>query len=128
MSEEKSLKEQYPGVFSEKKCTCKFCRHSKWLRKIMEKMSKRDSKYIETLVNHYICVDDDLNYHEVVMAGDWPSSVEQLTIALAIAKKKRELNPQLTHNIPDTEAAVQRVIDKKLKELDEQDKLDDKNP
>lgn len=77
-------------VETKKVCRCKTCRHSPTVRKILAKLSPREQKYMTTLANYYLDVDDDREYRLAILKGHWPSSVEILERALEKAKKFKE--------------------------------------
>ena len=69
-------------------CKCRLCiRHRR-----MDSLRKRGTRKqlvaaLDELMNHLCDVEADLNYHQVIMDGSWPSSVEQLQKALKRARK-----------------------------------------
>jgi hypothetical protein len=54
---------------------------------------QQKNRLINDLMNQLVQVEEDLSYHEVVLNGSWPSSVEILERALATAKTRAAERP-----------------------------------
>ena len=71
------------------KKTCHVCKESAMFNRILSRLPKREAKELREFLNYYVNIAMDLNYHQAIMDGSWPSAVEQLTEALEKAKKIR---------------------------------------
>jgi hypothetical protein len=73
------------------KCNCNWCKRFKQFKRVMANpnLTAFEKKFIDKLFDDLMHVEDDLNYKECILEGDWPSAVEQLELALARAKNKR---------------------------------------
>ena len=69
--------------------TCHICKQSEMVKRIQSKLPEREAKEFRDFVNEYVNIEMDLNYHQAIMDGSWPSAVEQLTDALEKAKRIR---------------------------------------
>lgn len=57
-----------------KRCRCDFCKLSKRLRTIQKKLGKRDAKFLEGFVGHYLDVAEEGDYRKALLDGTWPES------------------------------------------------------
>ena len=78
-------------------CDCKYCIENKDIARMVREKDTDSliSKVIE-LRERLEYAELDLNVDEAVLAGKWPSAVEQLERALANAIKIRNKNSSLT--------------------------------
>lgn len=68
-------------------CKCPLClRHRRMDSLIKRGNRKQLCEAVEELLDHLCDVEADLNYHQVIMDGSWPSAVEQLQKSLKRAK------------------------------------------
>ena len=76
---------------------CYICKQSRWFRKL-----KRDARHgsrraavraVSEVFNNLICAEADNDYYQCILAGTWPTAVEQLEYALEKAKKFRLEHP-----------------------------------
>jgi len=51
---------------------------------------RQAEKAILWVYDYLLNVDEDLNYHQAILDGSWPSSVEILERALALARAKQQ--------------------------------------
>lgn len=74
-----------------KECQCRWCLQYKKFKAFKEKynFSDDDKKFIDDLYDELNYANADLEYKECILAGRWPSAVEQLTAALKQAKTIR---------------------------------------
>ncbi len=72
-------------------CNCKSCQRGDKIKAFLKEypFKTKDRKWLKGMFNLLYNVEADLEYKNCVLGGDWPSSVEQLTRALEIAKEKR---------------------------------------
>lgn len=67
-------------------CDCKHCKRSIRIDLILNEGSNDQLKaLVHELLNDLRQVEEDLNYHQAILDGSWPSSVRQLKQALAKA-------------------------------------------
>lgn len=80
-------------------CDCRWCKLSRRARRTMLNGSRPQMrKLINELMNRLCDVEDDLNYHQAILDGSWPSSVQTLTGALQIAMTKAKEREAQEHN------------------------------
>ena len=58
---------------------------------IAEKLPAGDRKFMVDFYNYHINVESDLEYHQCILDGSWPSAVTILTRALEDAKRKQKM-------------------------------------
>jgi hypothetical protein len=73
-------------------CNCRICqRHRKFSRILKAvKKHKHIHKFLNSIFEELYYYEDNSNYYEAILSGDWTNSVEILTSALKKAKKKRD--------------------------------------
>lgn len=69
-------------------CECKLCVRNRAFIIHLACIPEDERPFFDNLYDHLMNVEFDLNYHEVVLSGDWPSAVEILERALVRAKQK----------------------------------------
>ncbi len=77
-------------------CNCGYCQRSERITTLFKEypFKTEDRKWLTEMFNLLFRTEVDLDYKNRILHGDWPSSVEQLTRALGIAKEKRN---EVTH-------------------------------
>lgn len=71
-------------------CKCRICKRTKRVKKILESRKPTElRRLVEELFDELMQVEDDLNYHQAILDGSWPSAETQLEAALV---KAREIN------------------------------------
>ena len=72
-------------------CDCRLCRYDRYVDSVI---ALRDVDKLVALVNELMNelanIGEDLNWHECVLNGSWPSSVEILEQSLQEAQTKKE--------------------------------------
>ena len=74
-------------------CDCKLCQRGDKIDEFFKKYSfeLEDRKWLNEMFILLCNVEEDLDYQNCVLHGDWPSSVEQLERALEQAREKRKI-------------------------------------
>ena len=72
-----------------KHCQCQLCKHGQKFYRIIHKLPKKDKAFMDQFYSAWMCTSEDLEVRNAVMAGTWPSAVEQLEIALKGARAIR---------------------------------------
>lgn len=68
-------------------CECRLCVYSRKVDGIIERRNVDELiELVKELMNTNYCIGEDLNYHQCIMDGSWPSAVQQLEKALEKAK------------------------------------------
>lgn len=56
------------------KCKCSWCKISKRLKKIRDKLNKSDAKFLEDFVGLYLDESTEMSRLKAMMQGKWPQS------------------------------------------------------
>ena len=69
-----------------KHCQCFICKHGRRYYRIIKGLPKSQHKFMSEHYDGFLNVAEDNEVKGMILDGDWPSAVEQLTVALAKAK------------------------------------------
>lgn len=70
-------------------CNCKLCGDNRQIRARINGMLPEYQSFVEALWERAQEAEMDNDYHNAILSGDWPGSVEILEHALEKAKAKR---------------------------------------
>ncbi len=71
-------------------CYCDLCHRGRSFNVHLANIPETEKPYFEALYENLLEVEFDLEYHKVVLEGDWPSAIEVLETALRRAKQKQQ--------------------------------------
>ena len=72
-------------------CNCRSCEETSRYFKIINQLSDDDKKFMNDVYERLSHDSFDRDYYWCILNGQWPTSVEQLTRALELAKEKRKI-------------------------------------
>lgn len=70
-------------------CQCDICKHGNRFYEIIAMLPEDAKQWMSRHYDTFLSISEDLSYRCAIMDGTWPSAVEQLTRALAEAKRLR---------------------------------------
>jgi hypothetical protein len=76
-------------------CNCRSCKRHAFYKLVLANGSRQQiRRMFDDIVDCLLHAEDDLNYHQCILDGSWPTAVKQLEEALANAKKMRDEHPE----------------------------------